>query len=110
MPLSEEFEPTLIELSSTFDIESGILSAANGFYFIFSSSLIAFFQKAGKVDENDAEMVYGQSSYKSPMQLSEDLITLSLLPNSRWKNLLNLDIIKVSPNVYITNWFYIQDS
>ncbi len=33
--------------------------------------------------------------YISPQQLSEDLITLSTLPHSRWKNLLNLDLIKV---------------
>lgn len=33
--------------------------------------------------------------YVSPEQLGEQLVTLSLLPESRWKNLLNLDIIKV---------------
>ena len=33
--------------------------------------------------------------YDSPMQLNENMVTLSLLPESRWKNLLNLDIIKV---------------
>ncbi|XP_057645043.1 WD repeat-containing protein 36 [Chionomys nivalis] len=32
--------------------------------------------------------------YESPQQLSEQLVTLSLLPESRWKNLLNLDVIK----------------
>ncbi|TSL28217.1 WD repeat-containing protein 36 [Bagarius yarrelli] len=32
--------------------------------------------------------------YVSPAQLDEQLITLSLLPDSRWKNLLHLDIIK----------------
>ncbi|XP_028722882.1 WD repeat-containing protein 36 [Peromyscus leucopus] len=32
--------------------------------------------------------------YESPQQLSEHLVTLSLLPESRWKNLLNLDVIK----------------
>lgn len=34
--------------------------------------------------------------YESPQQLSEQLVTLSLLPESRWKNLLNLDVIKVT--------------
>ena len=34
--------------------------------------------------------------YESPQQLSEQLVTLSLLPESRWKNLLNLDVIKVA--------------
>lgn len=32
--------------------------------------------------------------YESPEQLGEQLVTLSLLPDSRWKNLLNLDVIK----------------
>ncbi|KAF7990414.1 hypothetical protein HCN44_000219 [Aphidius gifuensis] len=32
--------------------------------------------------------------YVSPEQLSEDLITMSLLANSRWQNLLNIDIVK----------------
>ncbi|XP_062844589.1 WD repeat-containing protein 36 [Trichomycterus rosablanca] len=32
--------------------------------------------------------------YVSPAQLDEKLVTLSLLPDSRWKNLLHLDIIK----------------
>ncbi|KAM8962305.1 WD repeat-containing protein 36 isoform 1-T1 [Pelodytes ibericus] len=32
--------------------------------------------------------------YESPEQLGEKLVTLSLLPESRWKNLLNLDVIK----------------
>ncbi|XP_053330329.1 WD repeat-containing protein 36 [Spea bombifrons] len=32
--------------------------------------------------------------YESPEQLGEQLVTLSLLPESRWKNLLNLDVIK----------------
>ncbi|KAM5192789.1 LOW QUALITY PROTEIN: WD repeat-containing protein 36 [Mantella aurantiaca] len=32
--------------------------------------------------------------YESPEQLEENLVTLSLLPESRWKNLLNLDVIK----------------
>ena len=29
-------------------------------------------------------------------RISDDLATFSLLPTSRWKNLLNLDIIRVS--------------
>lgn len=36
--------------------------------------------------------------YDSPEQLNEQLVTLSLLPESRWKNLLNLDVIKVIIN------------
>ena len=34
-------------------------------------------------------------TYQSPDQISSNLITLSLLPESRWKTLLNLDIINV---------------
>ncbi|CAG7734965.1 unnamed protein product [Allacma fusca] len=41
----------------------------------------------------DEEEIYQE--YTSPDQLNENLITLSLLPESRWKNLLNLDIIKM---------------
>lgn len=34
-------------------------------------------------------------TYKSPEQIEENLITLSELPLSRWRNLLNIDLIKV---------------
>lgn len=37
--------------------------------------------------------------YESPEQLAKDLITLSLLPNSRWANLLILDTIKVFQDI-----------
>lgn len=36
----------------------------------------------------------GEPEYKSPEQISEELITLSGQPTSRWLNLLNLDIVK----------------
>lgn len=54
-------------------------------------------QNDDTIDEkNDEEMDINEDLiYKSPQQLSEDLITLSTLPHSRWKNLLNLDLIKV---------------
>ena len=32
--------------------------------------------------------------FKSPEQISAELVTLSLLPNSRWQHLLQIDIIK----------------
>ncbi|XP_015785860.1 WD repeat-containing protein 36-like isoform X2 [Tetranychus urticae] len=47
------------------------------------------------VEENetvDIDML--DLDYKSPEQISSNLITLSSLPTSRWKNLLNLDLIK----------------
>lgn len=36
-------------------------------------------------------------AYQSAEQLGAELVTLSLLPESRWKSLLHLDVIKVSP-------------
>lgn len=49
-------------------------------------------------DVNDVEVQEEISEemieYDSPEQLGEQLVTLSLLPESRWKNLINLDIIK----------------
>ena len=35
-------------------------------------------------------------NYESPEQISSNLVTLSLLPDSRWNNLVNLDVIRVS--------------
>ena len=45
-------------------------------------------------NRNENEQMEIDVHYKSPEQLSEDLITLSALPTSRWKNLINLDLIK----------------
>lgn len=42
--------------------------------------------------EEDGELI--NSNYKSPDQLDIDLITMSTLAESKWKNLLSLDIIK----------------
>ena len=36
-----------------------------------------------------------EEEFISPEQISDSLVTLSLLPDSRWKNLLSLDAIKV---------------
>ena len=36
-----------------------------------------------------------QDVFATPTQLGGDLITLTLLPRSRWQTLLNLDIIQV---------------
>ncbi|ESO94510.1 hypothetical protein LOTGIDRAFT_215492 [Lottia gigantea] len=43
---------------------------------------------------DDEEEEYLSSDFKSPEQIADELVTLSLLPNSRWQNLLSLDIIK----------------
>lgn len=42
------------------------------------------------VEEDETE----EEEYVSPDQLSADLITMSSLANSRWQNLLNIDIVK----------------
>ena len=42
----------------------------------------------------DAPEEEDSNGYKSPEQLNKDLITMSSLANSRWQNLLNLDIVK----------------
>lgn len=35
------------------------------------------------------------AGYKSPDQISDELVTLSLLPQSRWRHLTSLELIKV---------------
>ncbi|XP_068103463.1 WD repeat-containing protein 36 [Hyperolius riggenbachi] len=51
-----------------------------------------------EIEETEAEVQEDSSEdmmeYESPEQLGEELVTLSLLSESRWKNLLNLDVIK----------------
>uniref|UniRef100_A0A6Q2Y4S7 Uncharacterized protein n=1 Tax=Esox lucius TaxID=8010 RepID=A0A6Q2Y4S7_ESOLU len=63
-PLPADYEPTVIMLPGTFE--------------------------EGEDEDLNSEMI----EYESPEQLDEELVTLSLLPDSRWKNLLHLDIIK----------------
>ena len=46
-------------------------------------------------EENEGEDYDDYKNYTSPEQLDFELVTLSLLPESRWKSLINLDIIKV---------------
>ena len=41
------------------------------------------------------------ASYKSPDQLSDELVTLSLLPKSRWRHLTSLELIKVVDGVCV---------
>ncbi|OWK09540.1 hypothetical protein Celaphus_00005971 [Cervus elaphus hippelaphus] len=47
-----------------------------------------------ELSEETVELSDEMIEYDSPEQLNEQLVTLSLLPESRWKNLLNLDVIK----------------
>lgn len=46
-----------------------------------------------KVDEDDV-VVKAEPDYTSPDQLDNDLITMSAVAQSRWQNLLDIDIIK----------------
>lgn len=50
------------------------------------------------VDQSEQEVTSeeGDDAYKSADQLGAELVTLSLLPESRWKSLLYLDDIKVT--------------
>lgn len=48
---------------------------------------------------DDEELLHGgdndeEPEFTSPDQLAEDLITLSLVSNARWQNLLNIDLVK----------------
>ncbi|XP_055056909.1 WD repeat-containing protein 36 isoform X2 [Misgurnus anguillicaudatus] len=67
-PLPADYEPTVIMLPGTCPSKD----------------------EEDTLDIDSSEM----AEYVSPAQLDEQLITLSLLPDSRWKNLLHLDIIK----------------
>lgn len=45
-------------------------------------------------DDEDEALELINKEYKSPSQLDDDLVTMSVLAESKWKNLLSLDIIK----------------
>ncbi|XP_072924345.1 WD repeat-containing protein 36 isoform X1 [Hemitrygon akajei] len=51
-------------------------------------------QEDMETSDIETEVESQMIDYESSEQLGEQLVTLSLLPESRWKNLLNLDIIK----------------
>jgi len=44
--------------------------------------------------EGGTDLDDSQPEFKSPDQISSDLVTLSLVTSSRWKNLLDIDIVK----------------
>ncbi|XP_046830128.1 WD repeat-containing protein 36 [Vespa crabro] len=44
--------------------------------------------------QDDEDIIEDESEYISPEQLNENLITISALAQSRWLNLLNIDIVK----------------
>lgn len=51
--------------------------------------------KSGTTESEDVQMEDDEEEFTSPEQIADSLVTLSLLPESRWKNLLSLDAIKV---------------
>ncbi|XP_056602889.1 WD repeat-containing protein 36 [Triplophysa dalaica] len=69
-PLPADYEPTVIMLPGTCPVQDT--------------------EEDDVVELDSSEM----AEYISPEQLAEQLITLSLIPDSRWKNLLHLDVIK----------------
>lgn len=48
-----------------------------------------------EVENNVVAVTKNKAAFKSPDQLSDELITLSLLPQSRWRHLTSLELIKV---------------
>ncbi|GAB0205423.1 WD repeat-containing protein 36 [Grus japonensis] len=68
-PLPADYEPSVETLPSTCPVQDVDVTGA---------------------EETCDEMI----EYVSPEQLGEQLVTLSSLPESRWKNLLSLDVIK----------------
>ena len=51
--------------------------------------------------DNKSSAADNTTSYKSPDQLSDELVTLSLLPKSRWRHLTSLELIKVVDGVCV---------
>ena len=51
--------------------------------------------------DNKSSAADNTASYKSPDQLSDELVTLSLLPKSRWRHLTSLELIKVVDGVCV---------
>lgn len=48
-----------------------------------------------EVEEVEMEEKSNVEEYISPEQISSPLVTLSMLPESRWQTLINLELIKV---------------
>lgn len=80
----------MIPGNSTFAVFGIYLSQCSLFFFSWLSQF-----KDGDIPTGE-EISDDMIEYDSPEQLGNTLVTLSTLPESRWKNLLNLDIIKVT--------------
>ncbi|CAG2174545.1 unnamed protein product, partial [Oppiella nova] len=81
-PLPQDFEPVLLEMPviRSDEEEEEEINESNA---VFDGT-----EDVEQMDTNEDVV------YKSPEQLTNDLITLSSLPDSKWKNLLCLDLIK----------------
>ena len=64
-----------------------LVSFVNLFTYFFPAEVVS--------DEIVEREEFLSSEFQSPEQISRDLITMSTLPGTRWKNLLLLDVIKV---------------
>ncbi|XP_071800159.1 WD repeat-containing protein 36-like [Asterias amurensis] len=71
-PLPDDYEPSMVYLPGT-SLEP---------------------EEVHEVDSAELESDDLVSEFTSPQQISAELVTLSLLPNSRWKSLTNLELIK----------------
>ncbi len=97
--LDENYVPKVIQLPST-----SVVNSTRKFVWSnvkserFSKFLVCLLQENG-IDNTDGDDSMDiddtYKRYTSPEQLANELITLSLLPESRWKNLVDLDIIRV---------------
>ena len=87
LPLPSDYQVRLLEMPAVKSDKENQLNEEDESYENNKKS----HQDNMEIDDHDVE-----TTYKSPDQLNEDLITLSLLPTSRWKNLLHLDLIKVN--------------
>lgn len=77
-PLEDDFKPTIISLPSTAADVSQVPP-----------------KEGEEIQEIGVEEIeVDDDEYKSPEQISEELVTLARLPTSRWLNLLNIDVIK----------------
>ena len=62
---------------------------------------MAFFERVTQISPSALEALQSlslqspQDAFSTPTQLDGDLITLTLLPRSRWQTLLNLEVIQV---------------
>lgn len=77
-PVPEDFVPSIVTLPGTSHEKEQAVDVEGG----------------DEMDQEEMEVEEGELEFKSPEQIGEELITLSLLPNSRWQSLTHLDLIK----------------